>query len=149
MKKIIILIVILIAGYLVYDKFGAGKGILDKGVLKQVTVAVKTANLRTGPGTDFEVALNDDSQECVVNEGDVLDVVGEENGWYEVRVDNSTSTAFIKQSLCADQKADQPQKKAAAPKRKKYEDPGVPATSSKRISPDLSEPDEEDNSETE
>ena len=72
-------------------------------VQKQVRVAVKTANLRTGPGTNHDILLTASGDKWQVKQGTVLDVVAEKNGWYEVRLEgDSTRIAYIKQSLCAD-----------------------------------------------
>ena len=66
-------------------------------------MAVKTANLRTGPGTRYDMASAPNSnRKWQVNRGTVLNVVAAEKGWYQVFVADSTHTAYIKQSLCSD-----------------------------------------------
>ncbi len=106
--------------------------------MKQIRVAAKSATLRMGPGDEYDVALNEDDTECTMAKGTVLDVIASKDGWYEVRIDDEF-TAFIKQSLCEEVTVE---KTKAKSKRKKTEDdePGIPATSSKRLSPDLSSP---------
>ena len=82
-----------------------GKGDKEKTVLKQVRVAVQTANLRTGPGTSYGYAtVNPDGTggKWQVKRGTLLDVVAKEKGWYQVRVAEDSRTVYIKQSLCAD-----------------------------------------------
>ena len=132
MKKLIIFLLIVAAGYWLYSKYSQGSD--DNGVLKKVKVAVKTANLRTGPGTDFDFAVDHDAVKCQVKQGEVLRVIAEKDGWYEVRIDDDSCTAFIKQSLCEEIGA---KKSKKAPKRRSSDDAGVPATSSKRLSPNL------------
>lgn len=75
---------------------------------RQVRVATKTANLRTGPGTNYDVlTVNADGTggKLQVKSGTVLHVVGEQNGWYQVRISGDTRKAYIKKSLCGDVKA--------------------------------------------
>lgn len=76
----------------------------SKDVLKQVEVAVKTANLRTGPGTRYTVASppNKSKGKWQVKRGTVLNIVAAEKGWYQVYVTDQTHTAYIKQSLCCE-----------------------------------------------
>ena len=76
----------------------------SEDVLKQVEVAVKTANLRTGPGTRYNVASppNKSKGKWQVKRGTVLNVVAEEKGWYQVYVTDHAHTAYIKQSLCCE-----------------------------------------------
>jgi len=73
-------------------------------VVKQVFVSVRTANLRTGPGTKYSVAPAPDgsSRKWQVSRGTLLNVVAAEKGWYRVFVNDSNHTAYIKQSLCSD-----------------------------------------------
>lgn len=103
MKSFIKFLIIVLAGCWVYYKC-SGSGDQSNGVLKQVKVAVKTANLRTGPGTSYDfVTENADStgEKLQLRGGDVLDVLAEENGWYQVRIQGDR-TAYIKKNLCAD-----------------------------------------------
>lgn len=72
-------------------------------VIKQVKVTASVANLRTGPGTNYAIAsVNADGTggKWQVVRGTHLDVVGERNGWYEVRPAGQERTAYIKQTLC-------------------------------------------------
>lgn len=103
MKKLISFLLIVLCGYWLYGRCSRSE--TDSKVLKQVKVAVKTANLRTGPGTNYDyVMLSDSTDKRQVSHGTVLDVVAMNNGWYEVRIEGEDSTAFIKQSLCVDLK---------------------------------------------
>jgi len=101
MKQLVNILIILVAGFsLCACDVKISK---HSDVQKQVRVAVKTANLRTGPGTNHDILLTASGDKWQVKQGTVLDVVAEKNGWYEVRLDgDSTQIAYIKQSLCAD-----------------------------------------------
>ena len=102
MKKLFYVLIILVAGFWLYGKCGH-KHTDSSDVLKQVRVAVKTANLRTGPGTNYDFVLDASGNKQQVSQGTVLDVVAEQKGWYEVRLDgDSMRIAYIKQSLCTD-----------------------------------------------
>jgi hypothetical protein len=73
--------------------------------LKQVVVTAKIANLRIGPGTNYDFAtVNEDGTggKWQVSRGAMLSVVAEENGWYRVRIDNNPREVYIKQTLCRD-----------------------------------------------
>lgn len=110
----------------------------ETAVKKQIRVAVKSATLRMGPGNEYDVALNEDDSECKMTRGTVLDVVAVKDGWYEVRIDDEF-TAFIKQSLCEEVSVEQAKKKSVKRKSNLDDEPGIPATSSRRLSPDLSD----------
>ncbi|SHK33400.1 SH3 domain-containing protein [Xylanibacter ruminicola] len=102
MKSFIKFLIVVLAGCWVYYKC-SGNSSQNDGVLKQVKVAVKTANLRTGPGTSYgfvTVSGNTDDK-LLLSGGDVLDVLAEEDGWYQVRISDNR-IAYIKQSLCTD-----------------------------------------------
>lgn len=104
MKKFLTFLIIVIAGYWVYNKYSnSDTGHKNVASTKnQVTVAVKTANLRTGPGTDYDfVAVNADGTggKLQVTKGTKLDVVSSDNGWYQVRI-SGDRTAYIKKALC-------------------------------------------------
>ena len=102
MKKLFYFLIILVAGFWLYGKC-SHKTTKDANVLKQVRVNVKTANLRTGPGTNYDFMLDAAGVKRQVSSGTVLDVVAEKKGWYEIRLDgDATHTAYIKQSLCSD-----------------------------------------------
>ena len=106
MKKFITILVVVLCGLWLFNHCSFcshGRGDKDKEVLKQVRVAVKTANLRTGPGTNYDFVLDASGNKQQVSQGTVLNVVAEQKGWYEVRLDgDSTRIAYIKQSLCTD-----------------------------------------------
>ena len=104
MKNLIYLLLILAAAYWMYNRC-QGDSNKDEGVLKRVKVSVKTANLRTGPGTsyDFATAGGDATGDKLqVTRGTVLQVVAVNNGWYQVRIPGDSATAYIKQTLCTD-----------------------------------------------
>ena len=103
MKSFIKFLIVVLVGCWVYYKC-SGNSDQNNNVLKQVKVAVKTANLRTGPGTNYDfVTINADStgEKLQLSGGDVLDVLAVENGWYQVRI-SGDRTAYIKKNLCAD-----------------------------------------------
>ena len=103
MKNFIKILIVVLVGCWVYHKCTSNSS-QSNGVLKQVKVAVKTANLRTGPGTSYDfVTVNADStgEKLQLRGGDVLDVLAAENGWYQVRIQGDR-IAYIKQNLCAD-----------------------------------------------
>lgn len=104
MKKFLALLIIAGIGYWLWGKCSHSSSD-DSDVQKQVKVAVSVANLRTGPGTNYDVAtVNEDSTggKWQVTSGTVLEVVGEENGWYKVHLSGQERTAYIKQTLCRD-----------------------------------------------
>lgn len=139
MKKILSILIIALCGCCFYScTQKTDKQENETAVMKQIRVAAKSATLRMGPGDEYDVALNEDDSEYTMAKGTVLDVIASKDGWYEVRIDDEF-TAFIKQSLCEEVTVE---KTKAKSKRKKTEDdePGIPATSSKRLSPDLSSP---------
>ncbi|MEE3415150.1 MAG: SH3 domain-containing protein [Prevotella sp.] len=70
-------------------------------VYKIVKVTAKTANLRTGPGTEYDYATFNNGK-LQVSRGSQLNVIDEENGWYKVRIGDNSQEVYIKQSLCAD-----------------------------------------------
>ena len=78
----------------------------DEGeIVKQVTVSAKVANLRTGPGTNYDViTVNADGTggKLQVQNGTILDVIKEQKGWYQVRFGDDERTAYIKKTLCTD-----------------------------------------------
>lgn len=103
MKNFIKILIVVLVGCWVYHKCTSNSS-QSNGVLKQVKVAVNTANLRTGPGTSYDfVTVNADStgEKLQLRGGDVLDVLAAENGWYQVRIQGDR-IAYIKQNLCTD-----------------------------------------------
>lgn len=104
MKNLVYLLLLLAAGYWVYTRC-QGDSNEDEGVLKRVKVSVKTANLRTGPGTSYDFATTGGDatgDKLQVTRGTVLQVVAVKNGWYQVRIPGDSTTAYIKQTLCTD-----------------------------------------------
>lgn len=74
-------------------------------VYKKVKVTAKTANLRTGPGTNYNYATinnNGTSEKWQVKRGDELDVISEQDGWYKVRIGDNPQEVYVKQDLCKD-----------------------------------------------
>ena len=74
-------------------------------VLKNVYVTAKTANLRTGPGTEYSRAtILKNGKESIwqVTRGDKLDVLEEIDGWYKVKASYSSQEVYIKKTLCRD-----------------------------------------------
>ena len=108
MKKFITILIVVVCGLWLFNHCSYcshGKEDNDQKVLKQVRVAVQTANLRTGPGTSYDYATVESDGtggRWQVKRGTVLDVVTMEKGWYQVRVAGDSRTVYIKQSLCAD-----------------------------------------------
>lgn len=140
MKKILSILIIALCGCCFYScTQKTDKQENETAVMKQIRVAAKSATLRMGPGDEYDVALNEDDTECKMTKGTVLDVVAVKDGWYEVRIDDEF-TAFIKQSLCEEVSVEKQKGKSAKRKQSEDDEPGIPATSSKRLSPDLSSP---------
>lgn len=108
MKKFITILIVVVCGLWLFNHCSFcshGKEDKDQKVLKQVRVAVQTANLRTGPGTGYDYATVESDGtggRWQIKRGTVLDVLAKENGWYLVRVAGDPRTVYIKQSLCAD-----------------------------------------------
>lgn len=101
MKDVLYFLLFCVACYWLYGKCW-GKDESEPKVLKQVTVTAKTANLRTGPGTNYDFAVNDSTGEkWQISRGTQLDVLAESKGWYKVRVAGSERVAYIKQTLCS------------------------------------------------
>ena len=89
----------------IIDPFNRKKDTTEQVLIqqRQVEVTSKKANLRTGPGTNYDIAtVNEDGSggKWQVFRGDVLNLVAEENGWYKVTVDGDSREVFIKKSLC-------------------------------------------------
>lgn len=127
MKKLIYFVIIVAVGYWLYGKCSRKD---DEDVEKRVRVVAKWANLRTGPGTGYDLAVDHDSVQLRAEQGRVLVVIGEEDGWYQVRVDDDSCTAFIRQTLCEGLN----KKSKTASQRKKRGEPSK-AASTKRKSP--------------
>jgi len=106
MKNIITILIIVLCGVGLFSScIHCSRSSDDKDlkVLKQVRVAVKTANLRTGPGTSYDYATvesDGSGGKWQVKRGTVLDVVAQKKGWYQVRIAGNERTAYIKQTLC-------------------------------------------------
>jgi uncharacterized protein YgiM (DUF1202 family) len=110
MKKLIALIIIVLLGIWGYRSCthkkaeGQVETVEETKVLKQVKVTATYANLRTGPGTNYDyatVSADGSGGKWKVKRGTVLEVISETGDWYEVRPVGNTRTAYIKKSLCA------------------------------------------------
>lgn len=74
-------------------------------VIKTICVNTKTANLRTGPGKQYDCLTyynNGYPQRLQAHYNDTLEVIEEANGWYKVRIPNTKIEAYIKKTLCRD-----------------------------------------------
>lgn len=92
-----------------------------------------SANLRTGPGTNYDyatVSADGTGGKWKLKRGTVLDVISETVDWYEVRPVGNTRTAYIKKSLCAD--LDQAQSKASRKTQKAQTDASAQNASKNR-----------------
>ena len=117
MKRLIYYIVIIIGAYWGYNHFfGSDDAEKSSTYVKQVRVAVQTANLRTGPGTNYGYATtkaDGSGGKWQVRQGTLLNVLSAKQGWYEVHVGKDTRSVYIKQSLCTDVKGGGKAKKAS------------------------------------
>ena len=115
MKKLLALLIIVVLGIWGYRSCVHKKtDDTDVKVLKQVKVTALSANLRTGPGTNYDyatVSADGTGGKWKLKRGTVLDVISETMDWYEVCLVGNTRTAYIKKSLCAD--LDQAQSKTS------------------------------------
>ena len=101
MKKFLALIIIVILGVWGYRSCVHKKTDDDTKVLKQVKVTALSANLRTGPGTNYDYAtVSEDGSggKWKLKRGTVLEVVSESGDWYEVRVVGGSSARDFKTS---------------------------------------------------
>lgn len=124
MKKFLAFLIIVFLGVWGYRSCTNKKdSTADTEVLKQVKVTALSANLRTGPGTNYDyatVSADGTGGKWKLKRGTVLDVISETVDWYEVRPVGNTRTAYIKKSLCAD--LDQAQSKASRKTQKEQSD---------------------------
>ena len=97
MKDVIYFVVFVAACVWIYNRCTSDD---SKEVEKQVKVAVKTANLRTGPGTSYDVLTDSTGNKIQVTQGTLLNVTAEEKGWYRISIEGTDQPAYIKQSLC-------------------------------------------------
>lgn len=107
MKKFLAFLIIVFLGVWGYRSCTNKKdSTVDTEVLKQVKVTALSTNLRTGPGTNYDyatVSTDGTGGKWKLKRGTVLDVVEETAHWYEVRLEGDTTrTAYIKKTLCAD-----------------------------------------------
>lgn len=76
-------------------------------IQKVVEVIVETANLRTGPSTEYPIALDpmnaQEGAKYVVTKGERLAVMEEVDEWYKLAAkDKNGETTYIKKTLCQD-----------------------------------------------
>lgn len=74
-------------------------------VIKEVEVRVEVANLRTGPGTEYDFARTDgmsEEEHLQALRGQRLGVVEEDGDWYKVLIDGHNHMAYISKKLCND-----------------------------------------------
>lgn len=74
-------------------------------VIKNVEVKAKVANLRVGPGTEFDymrIEGMSEKEHLQVSRGQKLGVIEESGNWYKVLVDEQNNVAYINKRLCKD-----------------------------------------------
>lgn len=64
-------------------------------------VTAKVANLRMGPGTNFDYYTQADGTKVQVQRGDVVSVIEDQGEWFKILVEGD-KTAYIKKTLCKD-----------------------------------------------
>ena len=72
-------------------------------VIKDVEVRAKVANLRVGPGTEFDymrIEGMSEKEHLQVLRGQRLGVIEESGDWYKVLVDEQNNVAYINKKLC-------------------------------------------------
>ena len=74
--------------------------VLLKNVIGYTTVKVSTANLRKGPGAEYDYYSNSIGKKVQLNRGHQLDVLEDINGWLRIIAPDG-GTAYIKKSLCS------------------------------------------------
>ena len=62
-------------------------------------VTAKVANLRIGPGTNYDYYTSSDGTKVQVTCGNQVEVVEDQGEWFKILVDG-TNTAYIKKTLC-------------------------------------------------
>ena len=131
MKKFLVFVVFVIA--LVWGcNRCSDKEAPASDALKQVTVSAKVANLRSGPGTNYDIiTVNADGTggKYQVRRGTKLDVLSESGGWFKIRVPHDERTAYIKQTLCDDPSAKNSGKSSGSRKGRGASSSGSPAAS--------------------
>ena len=65
------------------------------------TVTAKVANLRTGPGTEYDFFMQASGEKLQVTKGDNIEIVEDTGEWFKI-LTATGSTAYIKKTLCTD-----------------------------------------------
>jgi hypothetical protein len=65
------------------------------------TVTTKIANLRRGPGTDYEICMMPNGEKIQLRQGDEIQVLEDAGDWFKILLDGN-ETAYIKKTLCSD-----------------------------------------------
>ncbi|MBR6604484.1 MAG: hypothetical protein IKK92_01220 [Prevotella sp.] len=64
-------------------------------------VTTKVANLRTGPGTDYEICMQANGEKLQVRQGDEIKILEDTGDWFKILLSDN-ETAYIKKTLCSD-----------------------------------------------
>lgn len=64
------------------------------------TVTTKIANLRRGPGTDYEICMMPNGEKIQLKQGDEIQVLEDAGDWFKILL-NDNETAYIKKTLCS------------------------------------------------
>ena len=64
-------------------------------------VTVDKANLRVGPGTDYDFYMLSDGNKLQAQRGERLEVIADQGEWYQVMTADG-GTAYIKKTICSD-----------------------------------------------
>lgn len=70
-------------------------------IIGQTTVTTSVANIRTGPGTNYDCYKNAKGEQLQKRRGETLDVVEDAGKWYKVIAENDRF-GYISKSLCTD-----------------------------------------------
>lgn len=65
------------------------------------TVTTKIANLRQGPGTDYEICMMPNGEKIQLRQGDEIQVLEDAGDWFKILL-SGNETAYIKKTLCSD-----------------------------------------------
>jgi TonB family protein len=79
----------------------------------QAIVTANIANLRTGPGTDYDYYLQSDGTKVQVKKGEYIEVLEDGGDWFKIMTPDG-GTAYIKKTLCSDIELYQPEGDTAA-----------------------------------
>lgn len=62
-------------------------------------VTAKTANLRMGPGTNYDFYMQSNGTKLQAHKGERLEVIEDQGGWFKIKTSDG-GIAFIKKTLC-------------------------------------------------